>query len=177
MTRRRVRQPEAAGHAHEQGVVTALSRYREVIEQAALAIVKQPESVFAALGIDPHQAGTDQRPPGVADSRNLIGRAGGRRRGRDRPRLLSRHDAPAPTQRASCSNSKLELAAAGGASGVIHTRDAEADTAATLVGVPPAPSVMHCFSSPDLLEDGAGAAVLRLVRRQRHVPEGGLTLR
>ena len=36
-----------------------------------------------------------------------------------------------------------------------------------------APVVLHCFSSPELLDAGARARLVRLVRRQRHLPEGG----
>jgi TatD DNase family protein len=46
---------------------------------------------------------------------------------------------------------QLELAAAAGLPVVIHTRDAEDDTAAALAPFP-GTVVMHCFSSPDLLE-------------------------
>ena len=66
---------------------------------------------------------------------------------------------------------QLELAAELGKPVVIHTRDADADTADVLAGFD-GTVVMHCFSSPGLLETVARTRLLRLVRRQRHVPEG-----
>ena len=137
--------------------------------RAALAIVEQQESVFAALGIDPHQAGTDEAAR-VAELRDLIGR----------PKVVAvgetgldyfRDTTHRRDQRV-LFEQQLELAAAEALPVVIHTRDAEADTAAALSAFP-GTVVMHCFSSPGSARDGARAAVLRLVRRQRHVPEGG----
>ena len=67
---------------------------------------------------------------------------------------------------------QLELAAELGKPVVIHTRDADADTADVLAGFD-GTVVLHCFSSPGLLDTVARARLLRLLRRQRHLPEGG----
>jgi TatD DNase family protein len=115
---------------------------------AALAIADQQQGVFAALGIDPHQAGGEEadrvgaleelltHPYAVA-----VGETG----------LDYFHDlAPRPAQRA-LFDRQLELAAAAGLPVVIHTRDADDDTAAALASFP-GTVVLHCFSAPGLLE-------------------------
>ena len=116
--------------------------------RAALEVADLHEEVFAALGIDPHQAG-DAEADRVGELRDLaehdravaIGEIGldyfRDRAPRDRQRRLF--------------ESQLELAAELGKPVVIHTRDAEADTADVLAGFE-GTVVMHCFSSPGLLE-------------------------
>jgi len=116
--------------------------------RAALAIADAEQGVFAALGIDPHQAGgpegarTDelvellQHPRAVA-----VGETG----------LDYFHDlAPRAVQRALFVR-QLEIAAAAGLPVVIHTREADVDTADVLAGFP-GTVILHCFSAPALLE-------------------------
>ena len=55
---------------------------------------------------------------------------------------------------------------------VVHTRDAEDDTAAALGGFT-GTVILHCFSAPALLDVGPRARLLRLVCGERHVSEGG----
>ncbi len=120
---------------------------------AALAIADVEQGVFAALGIDPHQAGGPegaridelveliQHPRAVA-----VGETG----------LDYFHDvAPRPVQRA-LFDRQLEIAAAAGLPAVIHTREADSDTADALAGFP-GTVILHCFSAPALL----GVAVER----------------
>jgi TatD DNase family protein len=116
--------------------------------RAALELADLHEEVFAALGIDPHQAG-DAEASRVQELRDLaqhdravaVGETGldyfRDRAPRDRQRRLF--------------EAQLELAADLGKPVVIHTRDADADTAAVLAGFD-GTVVMHCFSSPGLLE-------------------------
>jgi TatD DNase family protein len=116
--------------------------------RAALELADRHEEVFAALGIDPHQAG-DAEANRVDELRDLaehdravaVGETGldyfRDRAPRDRQRRLF--------------EAQLELAAELGKPVVIHTRDADADTAAVLAGFD-GTVVMHCFSSPGLLE-------------------------
>lgn len=116
--------------------------------RAALAIAEAEEGVSAALGIDPHQAGGREaarigelvelleHPCAVA-----VGEIG----------LDYFHDlAPRNAQRA-LFDRQLEVAASSGLPVVIHTRDADADTAAALVHFP-GTVILHCFSAPGLLE-------------------------
>jgi TatD DNase family protein len=116
--------------------------------RAALELADLHEEVFAALGIDPHQAG-DAEADRVGELRGLaehdravaVGETGldyfRERAPRDRQRRLF--------------EAQLELAAELGKPVVIHTRGAEADTADVLAGFD-GTVVMHCFSSPGLLE-------------------------
>ena len=116
--------------------------------RAALELAQLHEEVFAALGIDPHQAGGAEAGR-VHELRGLlehdeavaVGETGldyfRDRAPRDRQRTLF--------------EAQLELAAELGKPVVIHTRDAEADTADVLSGFA-GTVVMHCFSSPKLLD-------------------------
>jgi TatD DNase family protein len=116
--------------------------------RATLAIAERESGVFAALGIHPHQAG------GVEAGRL-----------RELTELL-RHEravavgetgldfyrdwAPRQAQR-DLFGVQLELAAELGKPVVIHNRDADSETAALLAGFG-GTVVLHCFSSPGLLE-------------------------
>jgi len=116
---------------------------------AALAIAEAEEGVSAVLGIDPHQAGGPEaarvgelvelllaHPSVVA-----VGETG----------LDYFHDlAPRAAQRA-LFDRQLEAAANARLAVVIHTRDADADTAAALSAFP-GTVIFHCFSAPGLLE-------------------------
>ena len=116
--------------------------------QVALELADLHEEVFAALGIDPHQAG-DAEAGRVDELRELlqheqaiaVGETGldyfRDRAPRDRQRRLF--------------EAQLELAAELGKPVVIHTRDADADTAEVLSRFD-GTVVMHCFSSPGLLD-------------------------
>jgi TatD DNase family protein len=116
--------------------------------RAALELAELHEEVFAALGIDPHQAG-DAEANRVDELRDLadddravaVGETGldyfRDRAPRDRQRRLF--------------EAQLELAADLAKPVVIHTRDADRDTADMLAGFD-GTVVMHCFSSPGLLQ-------------------------
>jgi TatD DNase family protein len=118
--------------------------------RAALALAETHEAVYAALGIDPHQATTgeagriDELRPLLAHPRTVaVGEAGldyhygGDRRAEQR-RLFE---------------AQLELARELELPIVVHTRAADEDTAA-LLGAHDGTIVMHCFSQPGLLESG-----------------------
>ena len=115
--------------------------------RAALELAELHEEVFAALGIDPHQAG-DAEANRVDELRDLA----------DHDRAVAvgetgldyfRDRAPRERQRR-LFEAQLELAADLGKPVVIHTRDADADTADVLAGFD-GTVVMHCFSSLGLL--------------------------
>jgi TatD DNase family protein len=115
---------------------------------AAMAIAEAGEGVFAVVGIDPHQAGGDEaRRVGelagllAHDSVVGVGETG----------LDYFHDlAPRPAQKA-LFEEQLRLAHESSLPVVIHTRDADADTADVLAGFP-GTVVLHCFSAPGLLD-------------------------
>jgi TatD DNase family protein len=114
--------------------------------RAALELAELHEEVFAALGIDPHQAGTEASR--VGELRELLQH--------DRAVAVGetgldyfRDGAPRERQR-KLLDAQLQLAAELGKPVVIHTRDADKDTAEALAGFE-GTVVMHCFSSPGLL--------------------------
>jgi len=113
-----------------------------------LALAERHDDVFAVLGVHPHQASS-------ADA----GRLDEIERLLSSPRAVAigetgldyyRELAPRPAQR-DLFSAELELAARLGKPVVIHSRDADADTRALLedfAGM----VVLHCFSSPGLLD-------------------------
>ena len=116
--------------------------------EAALAIMDEHDGVYAALGIDPHQArGAEAErvqelcrllahPKAVA-----VGECG----------LDYHYGADAKAEQRRLFERQLQVAADIGKPVVIHTRDADDDTAAALAGFP-GTVVMHCFSSPGLTD-------------------------
>ena len=137
-----IRRARAAGVDRIVTVGTGIDSCRAAIELAGLH-----EEVFAALGIDPHQAG-DAEAARTGELRDLlederavaVGETGldffRDRAPRDRQRKLF--------------EAQLELAAELRKPVVIHTRDADRDTADVLAAFDGV-VVMHCFSSPGLL--------------------------
>jgi TatD DNase family protein len=115
--------------------------------RAALALSEENDGVFAVLGIDPHQAGSAEaarldelrellrHPKAVA-----VGETG-----LDNARRFA-----TPDEQRRLFDAQLALADEVGLPVVVHTRDADADTAAALAGFPRA-VVLHCFSAPGLL--------------------------
>ena len=116
--------------------------------RTALALASRHDAVFAALGIHPHQAGGPEGDR-LADLRELL--ASGRavavgETGLDFYREYAPHDA----QR-TLFDRHLELAADLDKTVVVHTRAAERATAAALAAFD-GTVVLHCFSSPELLD-------------------------
>jgi TatD DNase family protein len=114
----------------------------------ALELADQHEEVFAILGIHPHAA-NDATADDVAEVRSLLAH----------PKAVAagemgldwfRDYAPREKQ-LTLFAAMLEVAAETGKPAVIHTRAADADTLAALEGFG-GRVVLHCFSSPHLLE-------------------------
>ena len=112
-----------------------------------LAIAGRERGVWAALGIHPHQAGDpdaerlDELRELLADERAVaVGETG---------LDFYRDYAPRDRQR-ELFRRQLDLADELGKTVVVHTREAEEETAAALEGFG-GTVVMHCFSSPALL--------------------------
>jgi TatD DNase family protein len=114
----------------------------------ALELADRHEEVFAILGIHPHAA-NDATAEDVAEVRSLLAH----------PKAVAagemgldwfRDYAPREKQ-LSLFAAMLGVAAETGKPAVIHTRAADADTLAALAGFE-GRVVLHCFSSPHLLE-------------------------
>jgi TatD DNase family protein len=140
---------DAVARARDAGVTTILTVGTDVAGcKKALELAEQHEGVFAILGIHPHEAGT-ATAENVAQVRELL----------DHPRAVGvgemgldwfRDYAPRDAQ-LRLFEQELALAAETGKPAVIHTRAADADTLAALSGFD-GTVVLHCFSSPHLLE-------------------------
>ncbi len=115
--------------------------------RAALELAELHEEVFAALGIDPHQAG-DAEADRVDELRVLLAHERALAVGEIGLDFF-RDGSPRERQRR-LFEAQLELAAELGKPVVIHTREAETETAAALASFE-GTVVMHCFSSPGLL--------------------------
>jgi TatD DNase family protein len=113
----------------------------------ALAIAEANEGVFAALGVDPHQASSPEAGR-VDELRELLAHdkavAVGET-GLDHVRELA-----TPRDQQLLFDAQLALADELGLPVVIHSREASAETAAALEGFAGA-VILHCFSSPELL--------------------------
>jgi TatD DNase family protein len=139
----------AVARARDGGVMTILTVGTDVAGcRRALELAEQHEGVFAILGIHPHEAGhaTDAD---VEEVRALL----------VHPRAVAvgemgldwfRDYAPRDAQ-LRLFERELELAAEVGKPAVIHTRAADEDTLAALASFD-GRVVLHCFSSPHLLE-------------------------
>jgi TatD DNase family protein len=140
---------DAVTRARDAGVTRILTVGTDVEGcRKALELAEQHEGVFAILGIHPHEAAAATEAD-VAQVRELL----------DHPRAVGvgemgldwfRDYAPRDAQ-LRLFEQELELAAATGKPAVIHTRAADADTLAALAGFD-GTVVLHCFSSPHLLE-------------------------
>ncbi|HUK93842.1 MAG TPA: TatD family hydrolase [Gaiellaceae bacterium] len=112
-----------------------------------LAIANREPGVWAALGIHPHQA-ADPDAERLDELRDLLGEERAVAVGETGLDFYRDH-APRDRQRELFAR-QLELAAELGKPVVVHTRDAEEETAAALEHFA-GTVVLHCFSSPALL--------------------------
>jgi TatD DNase family protein len=115
--------------------------------RVALALADRHEEVYAALGIDPHQAGGGNAER-IGELRELLGHERAVAVGETGLDFYRDH---APRDRQlRLFEAELDLAAELGLPVVIHTRDADEDTARALERFD-GTVVLHCFSSPGLL--------------------------
>jgi len=138
-----VARARAAGVGRVLTVGTTLESCR-----AALAIAEREDGVFAILGVHPHEAASadasrlrELAALFASDSAVAVGETG---------LDYFRDRAPRGAQRRLFQR-QLELAAELEKPVVVHTRAADEDTAAVLAGFD-GTVVLHCFSSPALLE-------------------------
>jgi TatD DNase family protein len=113
-----------------------------------LALARAEPGVFAALGIHPHEAAGPDADR-VEELRALLGEPGAVAVG-ETGLDYARDYAPAEAQRR-LFDRQLALAGELGLPVVIHSREADDDTLAALAGFP-GTVVLHCFSSPGMLE-------------------------
>jgi TatD DNase family protein len=116
--------------------------------RTAVELAERHEEVFAVIGIDPHQAGGDDAGR-IDELRELF--TSDRAVGVGETGLDFFRDHATPQQQLALFEEQLELAAELGKPVVIHNRDADGETARVLAGFD-GTVILHCFSSPGLLE-------------------------
>jgi TatD DNase family protein len=134
--------------AHAAGVDTIVTIGTGVAScLAALDIAERNAGVYAALGIDPHQAASteadrvDELRPLLAHPKAVaVGETG----------LDTFHQFATLAQQRRLLHAQLELAAELGSPVVIHSRDAADETTDALSDFR-GTVILHCFSSPELL--------------------------
>jgi TatD DNase family protein len=115
---------------------------------AALAIAEANEGVYAVLGIDPHQAATPEAHR-IDELRELLDHPKAVAVGETGLDTVRRHAAPEEQRR--LLDAQLALADDLELPVVIHNREADAETATALEQFA-GTVVLHCFSSPALVE-------------------------
>ena len=138
-----LRRAREAGVDRVLTVGTGLDSSRE-----ALALAERHEEVFAVVGIDPHQAGGPEASR-VGELRELF--AGERAVAVGETGLDFFRDGAPRERQVQLFEAQLELAEELARPVVIHNRDADEETARVLAGFG-GTVVLHCFSSPGLLE-------------------------
>jgi len=140
---------EVLGRAAEAGVSRVVTVSTTIAgAHEALALTERYDGVYACLGVHPHEAGIAEAGR-VAELRELLRHPNAvavGETGLDYYRDYAPHDAQRRLFEA-----HLELASELGKPVVIHTRAADDDTAealSTFAGT----VILHCFSSPPLLE-------------------------
>ena len=115
--------------------------------RSALALVERNDSVYAALGIDPHQAATSEATR-LDELRELLAHPKAVAVGETGLDNVKHYATPAEQGR--LFDAQLALADELDLPVVVHSREAAGDTAAALEGFA-GNVILHCFSSPDLL--------------------------
>lgn len=139
--------PEVLGRARAAGVTRVIDVATTIDgARTTLARAEREDGVYACLGVHPHEAG---EPGDLDELRELLGHpkavAVGET-GLDYYRDYAPRDAQAPLF-----EQQLALALELGKPVVIHTRAADDDTLERLLAHD-GPVVLHCFSSPNLLD-------------------------
>jgi TatD DNase family protein len=136
--------------AREAGVTKVIAVGTNVESARRTLAVCEEEGTFAALGLHPHEAGT-VGDHDLGELRALLAHenvVGVGETGLDHFRDYAPRDAQLRVFQA-----QAELAVELGKALVVHTRAADTETAAVLAELPPeVPVVLHCFSSPPLLD-------------------------
>lgn len=114
----------------------------------AVGLAERHEEVFAVLGVDPHQAGGPDAGR-LGELEELLGHE--RAVGVGETGLDFFRDHAPRNRQLKLFEAQLDLATRLGKAIVIHNRDADAETARALAAFT-GTVVLHCFSSPGLLE-------------------------
>jgi len=136
------------GRAREAGVTTIVTIGTGIDScRAALAIADGHDGVFAALGIDPHQAAGAEAGR-LYELRDLLSHPKAVAVGETGLDTVRRFATPGEQRR--LFDAQLELASELGLPVVVHSREAADETADALSAFD-GTVILHCFSSPGLL--------------------------
>jgi TatD DNase family protein len=141
---------DVLARAREAGVTKVIAVGTNIESARRTLAVCEEEGIFAALGLHPHEAGSagggdlgELRTMLAHEKVVAVGETG-----LDHFRDYAPRDAQLRVFRA-----QAELAVELGKALVVHTRAADAETVAVLADLPAeVPVVLHCFSSPALLD-------------------------
>ena len=134
--------------AHAAGVTRIVTIGTGIVScKAALEIAEAHEGVFAALGVDPHQAATPEAAR-LGELRELLAHPKAVAVGETGLDSVRQHASPLEQRR--LFDQQLELAEELSLPIVVHSREAAAETVEALAPFRGA-VILHCFSSPDLL--------------------------
>ncbi len=134
--------------AYEAGVVRIVTIGTGIDScRAALAIAEENDGVYAALGIDPHQAGGSEAGR-IGELRELLAHPKAVAVGETGLDTVRRYATPREQRR--LLDAHLELADELALPVVIHNREADDETANALEPFH-GTVVLHCFSSPELV--------------------------
>lgn len=138
----------AIAHAREAGVTRIVTIGTGIASsRATLELAERYDDVYAVLGIDPHQASSHEAHR-LDELRALLESSAAV--GVGETGLDNARDHATPADQRRLFDAQLELAETLRLPVVIHSREAEDDTAAALAGFD-GTVVLHCFSSPALL--------------------------
>jgi TatD DNase family protein len=141
----------AIARAHEVGVTRVITIGTGIEScRAALAIAAENDGVYAALGIDPHQAATAEAAR-VGELRALLGSE--RAIAVGEAGLDYHYGGETKDEQRRLFEAQLRLAGELGLPVVVHTRAANDDTE-SILRAHAGTVVMHCFSEPALLAAG-----------------------
>ena len=136
------------GRAREAGVTRIVTIGTGIDScRAVLAIAEAHDGVYAALGIDPHQAASPEAQR-VGELRELLAHPKAVAVGETGLDTVRRHATPEEQRR--LLDAHLALADELALPIVIHNREADDETASALASFR-GTVVLHCFSSPDLV--------------------------
>jgi TatD DNase family protein len=143
----------ARAHAADVGIMVTICTHLSRFEQVR-AVAERFDNVWCSVGVHPHEAGSE-----AADTEQLIALA-------QHPKVVGigetgldfYYEHSPRTRQEQCFRAHIRAAQATGLPLIVHTRDADAETAAILgemAAEAPLRGVIHCFSTSRQLAEAA----------------------
>jgi TatD DNase family protein len=143
--------PEIVARARRAGVRTLLTICTKISEFPAVAAIAEGDpDIWCSVGVHPHEAASE---PGTDTARLLELASHPKAVGIGETGLDFYYDHSPRDRQAAVFRAHAAASRESGLPLIVHTRDADADTAAILAEEAPPAGVIHCFSSgPELAE-------------------------